>query len=85
MRYAEPEDVAAAIVAALQTGRTEIYVPREMGVLMRLAQVLPRPAVDFFTAVTKADQVLSSPDHAARAGYEQRMATDEAVEETAAV
>lgn len=77
MRYAEPEDVAAAIVGALQTGRSEVYVPREMSVLMRLGQVLPRPVVDFFTRVTRADQVLSTPDHAARAAYEQRMAAEE--------
>jgi NAD(P)-dependent dehydrogenase (short-subunit alcohol dehydrogenase family) len=85
MRYAEPEDVAGAIVRALQTGRTEVYVPREMSVLMRLGQVLPRPVVDFFTSITKADQVLYSPDHAARAAYEQRMAAEEAVAETAGV
>jgi NAD(P)-dependent dehydrogenase (short-subunit alcohol dehydrogenase family) len=83
MRYVEPEDVAGAIVRALQTGRTEVYIPREMSVLMRLGQVLPRPVVDFFTGVTKADQVLYSPDHAARAAYEQRMAAEEAVRETA--
>jgi NAD(P)-dependent dehydrogenase (short-subunit alcohol dehydrogenase family) len=85
MRYAEPEDVAAAIVHALQTGRTEVYVPREMGVLMRFGQVLPRAIVDFFTRITGADQVLYSPDHAARAAYERRMAAEEAVRETAAV
>ncbi len=79
MRYAEPEDVAAAIVRALQTGRTEVYVPREMSALMRLGQVLPRPAVDFFTRITKADQVLYSPDRHARAAYEQRMADEEAL------
>jgi NAD(P)-dependent dehydrogenase (short-subunit alcohol dehydrogenase family) len=81
MRYAEPEDVAGAIVRALQTGRTEVYVPREMSVLMRLGQVLPRPVVDFFTRLTRADQVLYSPDHAARAAYEQRMAAGEATSE----
>jgi NAD(P)-dependent dehydrogenase (short-subunit alcohol dehydrogenase family) len=78
MRYAEPEDVAGAIVRALQTGRTEVYVPREMSVLMRLGQVLPRSVVDFFTQVTKADRVLYSPDHGARAAYERRMAAEEA-------
>ncbi|HEY3773098.1 MAG TPA: SDR family NAD(P)-dependent oxidoreductase [Solirubrobacteraceae bacterium] len=85
MRYAEPQDVAAAIVRALQTGRPEVYVPREMSVLMRLGQVLPRPVFDFFTHVTKADQVLYSPDHAARAAYEQRMAAEEAARETTTV
>lgn len=78
MRYAEPEDVAAAIVRALRAGRTEVYVPREMAVLMRLGQVLPRAVVDLFTRLTRADQVLYAPDHAARAAYEARMAAEEA-------
>jgi hypothetical protein len=56
-----------------------------MSVLMRLGQVLPRPVFDFFTHVTKADQVLYSPDHAARAAYEQRMAAEEAARETTTV
>jgi NAD(P)-dependent dehydrogenase (short-subunit alcohol dehydrogenase family) len=85
MRYAEPEDVAAAIVHAIRTGRSEVHVPREMGALMRLGQVLPRPVVDFFTRVTRADQVLYAPDHAARAAYEARMAAEEAVRDAAAV
>jgi len=77
MRYAEPEDVAAAIVDALRIGRSEVYVPREMGVLMRLGQVLPRRVVDFCMRITRADQVLSAPDRAARAAYEARMAAEE--------
>jgi NAD(P)-dependent dehydrogenase (short-subunit alcohol dehydrogenase family) len=72
LRFAEPEDVAAAIVGALKTGRVDVYVPREMSVLMRLAQVLPRSIVDFFTHLTRADRVLSAPDHVARAAYEAR-------------
>jgi NAD(P)-dependent dehydrogenase (short-subunit alcohol dehydrogenase family) len=72
LRFAEPEDVAVAIVGALTTGRVDVYVPREMSVLMRLAQLLPRSIVDFFTHLTRADRVLSAPDHAARAAYEAR-------------
>ncbi|HLI58026.1 MAG TPA: SDR family NAD(P)-dependent oxidoreductase [Solirubrobacteraceae bacterium] len=81
MRYAEPEDVAAAIVQALRAGRSEVYVPREMAVLMRLGQVLPRRFVDLFLRITRADQVLYAPDHGARAAYEARLAASEAVEE----
>jgi short-subunit dehydrogenase len=74
LRYAEPEDVAAAIVGALQTGRVDVYVPREMGVLLRSSAVLPRRVVDAFYRFSRADRVLATPDHHARATYEARMA-----------
>jgi NAD(P)-dependent dehydrogenase (short-subunit alcohol dehydrogenase family) len=81
MRYAEPEDVADAIVNALRTGRVDVYVPREMGPLMRSMSVLPRRLVDFVIHLTKADRVLMTPDHAARAAYEAR--TSDAIAATA--
>ena len=74
LRYAEPEDVANAIVDALRTGRVDVYVPREMSPVMRLMGILPRRFVDFVTHLTRADRVLMTPDHAARAAYEARMA-----------
>ncbi|MGA2011259.1 MAG: SDR family oxidoreductase [Solirubrobacteraceae bacterium] len=70
----EPEDVANAIVDALQTGRTDVYVPRMMGILLRSMNVVPRQVADFVTKVLKGDQVLVNPDHLARGAYEQRTA-----------
>jgi NAD(P)-dependent dehydrogenase (short-subunit alcohol dehydrogenase family) len=74
IKVVEPEDVANAIVEALQTGRVDVYVPRQVGVLMKLAQVLPRPVADFVTKVLKGDQVLVNPDHLLREAYEKRTA-----------
>ncbi len=74
IKVVEPDDVANAIVEALQTGRVDVYVPREVGVLMKLAQVLPRPVADFVTKVLKGDQVLVNPDHLLRQAYENRTA-----------
>jgi short-subunit dehydrogenase len=69
----EPEDVAAAIVEALQTGRFEVYVPRSVKALVRLNAMIPRGAMEAIGRVIKGDQVLMHPDHHARAAYEARM------------
>jgi hypothetical protein len=50
----------------------DVYIPRQVGVLMRLAQVLPRSVADAVTKVLKGDQVLVNPDHLLREAYEKR-------------
>jgi NADP-dependent 3-hydroxy acid dehydrogenase YdfG len=69
----EPSEVADAIVAALQTGRYDVYVPSSISAMTRLGALLPRRTVDTVLRALKADQVLARPDHAARAAYERRM------------
>jgi NAD(P)-dependent dehydrogenase (short-subunit alcohol dehydrogenase family) len=69
----EPEDVADAIVEALQTGRFEVYVPKSMNFLFRMQTLLPRRVTDAIGRALKGDQVLVNPDHGARAAYERRM------------
>lgn len=70
----EPEDVANAIVEALQTGRFEVYVPKLMAATIRFNALLPRGVAQTLARLLKADQALATPDHAARAAYEARMA-----------
>jgi NAD(P)-dependent dehydrogenase (short-subunit alcohol dehydrogenase family) len=70
--FAEPEDVAAAIVEALQTGRVDVYVPRALGPLMRSKALVSRQMAELLMRLMRADRVLSAPDHAARAAYEAR-------------
>ncbi|MGZ4192207.1 MAG: SDR family oxidoreductase [Solirubrobacteraceae bacterium] len=72
VKVVEPEDVANAIVEALQTGRVDVYVPRAMHMLFRLINVVPRRVADFITKVLKGDQVLVNPDHLMREAYEKR-------------
>jgi NAD(P)-dependent dehydrogenase (short-subunit alcohol dehydrogenase family) len=72
IKVVEPEDVANAIVEALQTGRVDVYVPKQMHVLFRLMNVVPRGLADFVTKVLKGDQVLVNPDHLLREAYEKR-------------
>jgi NADP-dependent 3-hydroxy acid dehydrogenase YdfG len=69
----EPEDVANAIVDALQYGRFEVFVPKSMSRMVRFSALMPRAAMEAIGRVMKGDQVLTNPDHAARAAYEKRM------------
>jgi short chain dehydrogenase len=69
----EPEDVAAAIVEALQTGRFEVFVPRSMAAVTRIGAIVPRRAMEAFARAIGGDKVLWNPDHHARAAYEARM------------
>jgi NAD(P)-dependent dehydrogenase (short-subunit alcohol dehydrogenase family) len=69
----QPEDVASAIVEALQTGRFEVYVPKAMAGMVRFAALMPRRAMEAIGKAMKGDQVLAHPDHTARAAYEARM------------
>jgi NADP-dependent 3-hydroxy acid dehydrogenase YdfG len=79
----EPEDVANAIVQALQTDRFDVFVPRSFAVLVRLQSLVSRRAIDAVTRMLKGDQVLAHPDHTARAAYETRIAETIAATATA--
>jgi len=70
----EPEDVANAIIEALQTGRFEVFVPRSFAVLVRAQALAPRQAIDLIGRLLKGDRVLAHPDHVVRAAYEARIA-----------
>ena len=72
IKVVEPEDVAEAIVEAVQTGRVDVWVPRAMQTLFRGMNLVPRGVADFITKVLKGDQVLVNPDHLVRGAYEQR-------------
>ena len=69
----QPEDVADAIVEALQTGRFEVFVPRALAPMLRLNALMPRKLAEAVGRAMKSDQVLMHPDHGARAAYEARM------------
>ena len=67
------EDVADAIVEALQTGRFEVFVPKAMSGMVRFNALMPRRAMEAISRLMKGDQVLMAPDHGARAAYEAQM------------
>jgi NADP-dependent 3-hydroxy acid dehydrogenase YdfG len=70
----EPEDVANAIVDALERPKFDVWVPRESVAVYKVAQLLPRGAREGFARLMKADKVLADADSVARASYEKRAA-----------
>jgi short-subunit dehydrogenase len=72
MATPEPEDVAEAIVEALQTGRYEVYVPKRMNAIIRSGALMPRRAMDFIGKVLGGDTVTHA-DRAVREAYERRI------------
>ena len=73
----EPEDVADAIVAALEKPKFDVWVPRESAALFKVVNLLPRNAREGVARFFKADKVLAEADRGARAAYEDRAARSE--------
>ena len=73
----EPEDVADAIVAAIEKPKFDVWVPRETVAINKLMQVLPRSAREGIGRFLKADKVLMDADAAKRAAYEERASHSE--------
>jgi len=69
-----PEDVAAAIVDALERPRLEVFVPRTLGGLWKLLVILPRGPREALLRALKVDQVTWEADRSARSDYEGRAA-----------
>lgn len=81
----EPEDVADAIVEALEFPRHDVFVPRQIGRITRIGALLPRKWTEAVGRAMRTDHVLGGADRSARAAYEQRAkASDAAASETAA-
>jgi len=74
---AEPEDVADAIVEALQYGRYEVYVPKAVGRISKAMTILPRRAAEAIGRYLEADQVMVNADMSGRKQYEERVAKSE--------
>jgi NADP-dependent 3-hydroxy acid dehydrogenase YdfG len=72
-----PEEVADAIVKALQFPKFDVWIPASSAVIDKLLHPLPRRAREAIGRFMKVDQVLAEPDRAERAAYEERAARSE--------
>jgi NADP-dependent 3-hydroxy acid dehydrogenase YdfG len=72
VKHVEPEDVAGEIVAALQEARFDVFVPRSVGAITKVMNLLPRGGREALSRAMKADQVLAHVDGDRRAAYELR-------------
>jgi short-subunit dehydrogenase len=73
----QPSDVADATVEALQTGRFEVWVPRDNHGIYTVSSLLPRRGREALTRAMKADRPLWEIDAAQRRSYELRAAQSE--------
>jgi len=75
VKRATPEQVADAIVAALERPRFDVYVPKVSGYIAQTMAAFPRPFREGVARLLKADRLLIDAAHGAgRAGYEARAA-----------
>lgn len=66
----EPEDVAEAVVGAIERPRFEVSVPREIGPALRFRSLLPPRARDAISRALRMDKVAMDVRSEERASYE---------------
>ncbi|NUS43051.1 MAG: SDR family oxidoreductase [Mycobacteriaceae bacterium] len=69
----DPEDVAAAIVAALRRNRPMVTVPKSLTLIIRMTLMMPYPLQRAMARLTGADIAFTKPDPAAREIYHRRI------------
>jgi NAD(P)-dependent dehydrogenase (short-subunit alcohol dehydrogenase family) len=73
----KPQDVADAIAEALKFPRFDVFVPKSLGVVSRISNLLPRRTAEAVGRLMKSDKVLMDIDQAHRAAYEARASASE--------
>jgi hypothetical protein len=73
----EPEDVAEAIVKALEYPKFDVFVPGYAGGIAKVMMLLPRRGREAVAKALRADRVLAEVDDAKRKAYEDRAARSE--------
>ena len=73
VKRVEPEDVAAQIVDALEVGKVDVYVPRELRLSVILGALLPRRAREAMARFMGVETVMTEVDPVARRSYEERI------------
>jgi NAD(P)-dependent dehydrogenase (short-subunit alcohol dehydrogenase family) len=77
VKQVEPEDVAEEIVGALETGKVDVYVPRQLRASVAIGTLLPRRAREAMARLMGVTKVMTEVDPAARRAYEERAAHSE--------
>ena len=77
VKKVSPDDVANAIVEALEFPRFDVFVPKSIGPIGQVVGLLPRRGREGVARALKADRVLAGADAGARKEYELRAAHSE--------
>jgi len=79
-----PAQVADAVIAAIQHGRFEVYVPRFIGPVIRSGPVMPRALSEATARLFGSTRLLTKADPLAHAAYAARIAAQSADQLSAA-
>ncbi|MGN6257729.1 MAG: SDR family oxidoreductase [Solirubrobacterales bacterium] len=74
VKRVEPEDVAREIAEALETGKVDVYVPRQLRASVVVGTMLPRRAREALGRFMGVDKIMTEVDSSARRAYEERAA-----------
>jgi NADP-dependent 3-hydroxy acid dehydrogenase YdfG len=85
LKVLQPEDVATAIVEAIEKNRVDVYVPEWIGLVLRVQHVVPRFVVDRVIRLLGADKVLTDRNASVRGAYESQVAIEAEQKRTADV
>ncbi|HEX5761605.1 MAG TPA: SDR family oxidoreductase [Solirubrobacterales bacterium] len=77
VKRVEPEDVAEEIVDALETGKVDVYVPRQLRASVIMGTVSPRRLREAIGRFMGIDKVMTEVSPEARRAYEERAAHSE--------
>jgi NAD(P)-dependent dehydrogenase (short-subunit alcohol dehydrogenase family) len=78
VKRVEPEDVANEIVDALETGKVDVYVPKQLRATVMMGGLMPRKAREAVARLMGVDKVMTEVDPQARRAYEERVSATEA-------
>jgi len=81
VKRVEPEDVAAEIVDALETGKVDVYVPKQLRATVMMGGLMPRRAREAVARLMGVDKVMTEVDPQARKSYEERVASHQPPQE----
>lgn len=85
IRNVDPEDVAAAVIESITSGRFDVYVPKLIGPLNKSMSLLPRSAREGILRATKGDRAMLDFDPAKRLAYVERTTALESAPPTPAL
>jgi hypothetical protein len=77
VKKVEPEDVANAIVDALEYPKFDVWVPKISAGIFKVMTLMPRRGREAVAKALNADKVLAQPNAAERAAYEERASHSE--------
>jgi NAD(P)-dependent dehydrogenase (short-subunit alcohol dehydrogenase family) len=77
VKRVEPEDVAREIADALESGKVDVYVPRQLRASVAIGTLLPRRAREALGRFMGIDKVMTEVDPQARRAYEERVTAPE--------